>query len=154
MVFATDVLTHAGYVVPADLEFERYKDRSVYAKVLSRLSFVDYFQGLFLPYFQARDPSLTAEKLIADMSLANIEPYLRSATKIGVVTNADDIILDEAEVNYLREVFGDRAVIRPTGGHCGNMDYPENVYTMLNFFAMPSVAATPIRTTNTADSRS
>ena len=32
---------------------------------------------------------------------------------------------------YLQEVLGDRAKIYPYGGHCGNMDYSENVAYML-----------------------
>jgi hypothetical protein len=51
--------------------------------------------------------------------------------------NADDIILAPGELEYLEQVFGDRAQIYPTGGHCGNMDYRDNVAYMMNFFSAP-----------------
>jgi hypothetical protein len=38
------------------------------------------------------------------------------------------------EIDYLQTVFKDRAKVYPTGGHCGNMDYKENVAYMLDFF--------------------
>jgi len=147
MVFVTDVLTQAGYVVPKGLKISQYDDYSIYSKILNRLSFVDYFNGIFVPYFQKADPTLTAEKLIREMSLTSIEPYLRSASKIGLMGNEDDIILAPGEIDFLRDVFGSRATIYPVGGHCGNMGYPENVYTMLNFFAAPARASAETRPT-------
>jgi hypothetical protein len=59
--------------------------------------------------------------MIAESSLESIEPYLRRADKIGLVTNADDIILAPGDIQFLERTFGDRAHIFPTGGHCGNM---------------------------------
>ena len=144
MVFATDVMSQAGYVVPRGLKLNEYADYSIYAKILSRLSFVDYFNGIFVPHFQKADPTQTAEKLIQEMSLTSIAPYLRATTKIGLMGNADDIILAPGEIDFLRDVFGSRATIYPFGGHCGNMEFPENVYTMLNFFAAPVGAPPPV----------
>jgi hypothetical protein len=68
---------------------------------------------------------------------ANLEPirdYLATAEKIGVMTNANDIILAPGEIDFFRDVFRERAKIYPTGGHCGNMEYPDNVAHMLGFF--------------------
>jgi hypothetical protein len=154
MVFATDVMTQAGYVVPKGQRLGEYEDYSIYAKVLGRLSFVDYFNGVFVPHFQKGNPALTAEELIQEMSLTSIEPYLRSSMKIGLMGNQDDIILAPGEIDFLRNVFGSRATIYPYGGHCGNMNFPENVYTMLNFFATPvaAPATATIQPATTADS--
>ena len=45
--------------------------------------------------------------------------------------HADDVILSRAEVPWLEDVFGERARIFPTGGHCGSMDQREFVREML-----------------------
>ncbi len=140
MAFATDVMTEAGYVVPKGLKLGKYDNITGYARILSRLSFLDYFNGIFVPHFQAGNPGLTAEALIEQMSLRSIEPYLRSSRKIGLLGNEDDIILGPGEAAYLRDVFGSRAEMLPHGGHCGNMSYPYNVKAMLQFFATPSTA--------------
>ena len=134
MVFASDVMTEAGYVVPKGLKLGRHDSRTDYIKVLGRLSFLDYFHGLFLPYFQSKNPNLTEDQLIKQLSLRSIDGYLRTSPKFGLIGNEDDIILLPGEIDYLRDLFGSRAKIFPHGGHCGNMAYPDNVKAMVGFF--------------------
>ncbi len=134
MVLSTDVLTKANYVVPKNLIIERHNNLSNYTKVLARLSFVDYFRGIFVPHFQAKDPKVTEDELIQELSLRSIEDYLRNSPKFGLIDNEDDLILQPGEIDYLRNLFGSRATIFPHGGHCGNMDYPDNVAAMVGFF--------------------
>ncbi len=69
------------------------------------------------------------------MSLRHIEPYLKSAKKIGLLHNEDDIILLPGEIEYLEELFGARAKIFPTGGHLGNMNHQDVVNFMVQFFS-------------------
>jgi len=134
MAFVSDVLTKAGYVVPKGVELRRHDSTEEYARVVTRLSFTDYFKDLFLPYFQAQNPNLTERDLVEMTSLQYIEDYLRTSPKFGLITNEDDIILLPGEVDYLRQLFGSRATIYPSGGHCGNMAYPDNVTAMVGFF--------------------
>jgi hypothetical protein len=134
MVFVSDVLTKAGYVVPKGIDLRRHDSTEEYARVATHLSFVDYFKGLFLPYFQGKNPSLTEADLVRLTSLQYIEDYLRTSPKFGLITNEDDLILLPGEVDYLRQLFGSRATIYPSGGHCGNMAYPDNVKAMVGFF--------------------
>jgi len=134
MVFASDVLTRAGYVVPKGLELKRHDRTTDYVKVLGRLSFLDYFKGIFLPHFQVQNPDLTEAGLISQLSLKYIEDYLRTSPKLGLIHNEDDVILLPGEIDYLRDVFGSRARIFPHGGHCGNMAYTDNVKAMIGFF--------------------
>jgi len=135
MVFTTDVLTKAGYVVPKNLVLRRHDNVTNYGKVLTRLSFLDYFRGIFLPHFQAKDPSVTEAQLIKTLSLRSLDGYLRNSEKFGLIGNEDDVILLPGEIDYLRDLFGSRATIFPHGGHCGNMAYPDNVSAMVGFFA-------------------
>jgi hypothetical protein len=69
------------------------------------------------------------------MSLRSLEPYLRSAGKVGLVHNEDDIILAPGEIEYLQALFGARAQVFPTGGHMGNTFHPEVVRAMLDLLA-------------------
>ena len=90
---------------------------------------------MYYPYQKAKHPSLTRSKLIEDMSLTSIEDYLRSTEKIEVMHNMDDIILEPGDIDFFPRVFGDRAKIYPLGGHCGNMDFRDNVTHMVNVFS-------------------
>ena len=51
------------------------------------------------------------------------------------MTNADEIILAPGELDYLREQFGQRAIVFPSGGHCGNIDHPAVVAALIRYFA-------------------
>ena len=85
------------------------------------MTFIDYFNYLYYPYFQARDPTITKQALIDQANLESIRDFLANAEHVGVMSNEDDIILAPGQIDFLREVFGDRAQIWPTGGHMGNL---------------------------------
>jgi hypothetical protein len=134
LIFAADVMNGGGYVVPRNVGMSNSTSLTPYSMVLFRTGFTDYFHEYFYPYFRERDPGLTEQALIDRLSLKSIESYLHDTEKIGLMTNEDDIILAPGEIEYLRDVFGKRARIYPTGGHCGNMNHPVNVVDMVNFF--------------------
>jgi pimeloyl-ACP methyl ester carboxylesterase len=113
-------MSRGGYMVAPDATLDGAVSLTNIFKHATRHSFNDYIDGLFLPYFQARDPSYTKERAIADAGLHPIETYLRSTQKITLITNQDDIILAPTELAWLRQVFQDRSVIFDDGGHCGN----------------------------------
>ena len=134
MVFASDVMRGGGYITPKNVIMNNSTSLRPFAQVASRTSFTDYFREYFYPYFRQQEPGLTEQTLIDRLTLKNIESYLRSARKIGLLHNEDDIIMLPGEVDYLHGVFGDRAQIYPTGGHCGNMNDPRVVRFIVDFF--------------------
>ncbi len=141
MTFTADVMTGSGYITPKGMPLPASASLTDYGVVAIRTSFLDYIRDMFVPYFQAREPGVDLQDLAFRASLRSIGPFLRESSKIGLVTNADDIILGEGELAWLEEVFGDRAKIYPTGGHCGNMDYTENVQYFIDFFTNSKLAS-------------
>ncbi|MDX2480815.1 MAG: alpha/beta hydrolase [Desulfuromusa sp.] len=135
MIFASDVMKGGGFITPKGVAMSNSTALTPYYVVANRTSFEDYFKQDFVPFFQKSDPSLTEEKMIKMLSLRSIEPYLKSANKIGLLGNEDDIILAPGEIGYLEQLFGARAKIFPTGGHCGNMNHQDVVDFMVDFFA-------------------
>ncbi len=134
MYFVSDVVKNGGYIVPPNLTLTSTSSLTDYMSASFRISFVDYFNEYFYPYFQASNPNLTKQDLIAGINLKSIEDYLISSEKIGVMTNQDDFILAPGEIDYLKHVFKTRAKIYPTGGHLGNIGYKDNVEYMIDFF--------------------
>jgi hypothetical protein len=134
LVFTSDVMTDFGYVKPKGLTLNRYSDLTLYNDVSVRLGFTDYYHEFFYPFYRADYPGVTRDDFIAAISLEGIADYLRNTPKITVMHNADDIILEPGEINFFTEVFGDRATIYPYGGHCGNMNYRDNVAHMVSAF--------------------
>jgi len=133
MIFASDVMTNGGYIVPKNKILATSDPLDDYFRVGVHLSFIDYFNEYFYPYFQAKRPGLTKEALIASESLKSIEGYLKSSTKFGVMTNDNDFILAPDDLEYLRTLFGDRTKVYPRGGHLGNLEYRDNMAYMVDF---------------------
>lgn len=117
MMLTADIINNQGYLVPKNRILTPTDPTTEYLKVALRLSFDQFFDEFFFPFFKARMPGLTKEALIAEVSLKSLEPYLRSTDKIGVMVNADDMILAPEDLEYLVVVFGNRAKIYPRGGH-------------------------------------
>ena len=128
-------MTNSGYIVPKNLKLSSTDSLMDYAKVAARGNgFADYVQNIIYPAFKAGEPDLTLREFVDRSSLRTIEGYLKKSNKIGLVTNMDDFILADGDVEYFKQVFGSRAKIYPHGGHCGNMDYKDNAAYMINFF--------------------
>jgi ABC-type transporter lipoprotein component MlaA len=137
MLFTSDVMTDSRRLVEPGTELAVGTPLLPYLKAGARWTFSDYLDDYLLPYRASRDEPLTRDALIRADSLYPIQDYLRRSAKIAVITNADDLILDGLEIEFLRRVFGERATIFPTGGHLGNLMYRENVERMLAFFRDP-----------------
>ena len=139
MIFASDVITNSGYVVPKNRVLSPTDPLDDYFLVSTHLSFFDYINEYFYPYFQKKRPGLTKEAFLESQTLRSIEGYLRSSAKFGVMANENDFIVSKAEVAYLEQIFGARAKIYPRGGHLGNLEYKENVAYMVAFFTEKEV---------------
>lgn len=140
LIFASDVMTNSGYVVPKNRILRPTDSLFDYFLVSTHLSFYDYFNEYFYPHFQKLRPGLTKEVLIESESLRSIDSYLRSSAKFGLMANQNDFILTTAELDYLRQLFGDRAKIYPSGGHLGNLEYKDNLTYMVDFFIKEGVS--------------
>ena len=100
LIFAADVMNGGGYVVPKNVGMSNSTSLTPYSMVLFRTGFTDYFHEYFYPYFREREPGLAEQELIDQLSLKNIDSYLRDTEKIGLMTNEDDIILAPGEIEY------------------------------------------------------
>ena len=134
MIFTSDVVTNSGYIKPKNLVLSPTDSVTDYFKVAGRVSFLDYFREMFYPYFKDKYPTLTEAMLIDNLSLKRLDAYLRDTTKISLLHNADDVILQAGELDYLLDVFGPRAKIFPHGGHCGNLEHRDTIAFIVDFF--------------------
>jgi len=134
LMFTSDVMTDFGFVKPKGLVLDRYANLTAYNQVLGRLGFTDYYHNFFYPFYKKDYPGVSRDEFISAVSLSEISDYLRETEKITVMHNQDDIILEPGEIEFFNEVFGDRATIYPYGGHCGNMNYTDNVSHMVGTF--------------------
>jgi pimeloyl-ACP methyl ester carboxylesterase len=134
MAFTADVMNDGGYIIPRGARLKTSTTLTPFFKAGARAGFIDYLDDFYEPFFTARHPGLTHEELVAEANLERIEDYLRDNDKIGLLHNADDIILGPGDLDFLRRVFGPRAIILPNGGHLGNIEHRFVVAAISKFF--------------------
>ncbi|MBI9079440.1 MAG: alpha/beta fold hydrolase [Pseudodesulfovibrio sp.] len=132
MIFASDVCLQAGYLVPLSAyPLSSTTPLMPYAEASFEISFKSYMDEYLLPYLQYLDPGLDRWTMIKQCSLYEISDYLKKTDKVVLVGNVNDPILDEHDLAFIGKVFGDRATLFPSGGHCGNIMYGPFVEKML-----------------------
>jgi pimeloyl-ACP methyl ester carboxylesterase len=136
LTFTSDILTDSGLIVPKNLVPGPASSLTDYFEVSVRTSFLKYFDNLYYPYYKARNPTITRKDLIDQASLQSIQDFLENADYVGMMTNEDDIILGPGQIDYLKELFGARAQIWPTGGHMGNLETPAVTAYVVDFFRL------------------
>lgn len=134
LVFTADVVHGGGHVVAANRRLGVTSSLTVPFKRSMRWPFERYLDEMLVPYWSGNQAEIDRDSVVQAADLASIRGFLSKAEHVGVITNADDIILTPANLDFLRETFGARATIYPVGGHCGNLQYHENVRAMLAFF--------------------
>ena len=131
--FISDFITKSHVYTKNPEKVNKFTNMKEYFKAVNFATFEDYVNKIGFPYYKKYNKDFTIEDLKREASLKVIEDYLRTSPKIAAVTNADELILNEKDIDYLKDVFKDRLIIYPKGGHCGNMFYKENVDVMLKF---------------------
>lgn len=130
--YVTDLLNNMGVYVKEPVD--KFTNMFPYFEKLNFADFEDYMYKLAYPYYKEKfGGDITLDQLLTTTSLKQIEDYLKTTDKIVVVTNKDELILNENDFKFLEETFKDRLIIYPYGGHCGNMFYSENIDVMLKF---------------------
>ncbi|WP_419785026.1 alpha/beta hydrolase [Pseudodesulfovibrio sp.] len=132
MIFSSDVCLRAGYLVPPDqYPLANGAPLMDYAEAAFDISFEEYMDEYLLPYLKYVDPTMDRYTMIKNCSLYPIRSWLMDSGKVVLIGNLDDVILNNDDVQFIEDVFGKRAHLFPTGGHCGNMMYGPFVKAML-----------------------
>ena len=133
IIFFSDVYNNLGYIVPKNTVLTATTSLMQYGIASRLVGFSDYIDDIYLPYY-SKKTGKDHGQLIAESSLNSLKDYLMSSEKISLMHNENDPILGPGEIETLKNLFPERAIIYPYGGHCGNMEYTQNVSDMTEFF--------------------
>jgi hypothetical protein len=133
--FAGDLYSGAGVVVDPRHPPKVGDSLEAISTALRTKTFAEYFTRIFAPYYMKRRPNSTAESLIAQNRLDVIADELRGNGDYYAQTNSDDLILDQAELDWLRATLGRRIAVYDHGGHLGNLGDRQQVADMLDMLA-------------------
>ncbi|WP_415845221.1 serine/threonine protein kinase [Stutzerimonas zhaodongensis] len=134
IAFTSDLINRRGLIVPPDYPINEGTSLEPFFRRALLCDFDCYITEQLIPMWRAQQDGGSMAQLIQQVSLYALEDYLRDSPKIGVMHNADDIILGAGDLGFLRRTFGDRMTLYPLGGHCGNLEYRVNAHDMLEFF--------------------
>jgi hypothetical protein len=129
--FAGDLYAGTGVVVDPKHPPRVGDSLENVARRLREKPFSEYFTKVFVPYYAAQRSGATPESLLADNNLNIIGDTLRTNPDFYVQTNSDDLILDQAELSWLKTTFGSRIAVYDHGGHLGNLGEREQIADML-----------------------
>jgi hypothetical protein len=132
---AGDMYSGAGVVVDPHHPPKVGDSLEPIAQELRGKSFSEYFTKVFAPYYLQRRPGSSVEALIAENRLDVIAPALSSNGDYYCLTNSDDLILDRAELNWLKSTLGSRIAVYDHGGHLGNLGDRKQAADMLDMLA-------------------
>jgi hypothetical protein len=135
MFFAGDLYAGTGVVVDPRHPPKVGDSLEETARVLRGMPFSAYFSRVFAPYYLKHRPNSTPESLIADNRLDIIADALRNDPDYYAQTNSNDVILDHAELDWLKTTLGSRIVVYDHGGHLGNIGERQPVADMLDMLA-------------------
>lgn len=135
LIFTSDVMTNAGYIFPRDRPFLSSTPLSEYLAVALRTSLLDYFRDIFAEAYLSRQPRITRQDLLDRTSLSSIGEWLSREERIWLMTNRDDVILAQGDLEELLRLFGPRARVFPNGGHMGNLQHRAVAAHVSDFFS-------------------
>ena len=132
MFFAGDLYAGSGVVVDPRHPPKVGDSLEHFAIALRSKPFSEYFTRVFAPYYLQHRSKATTDSLIAENRLSVIGDALRGDPDYFAQTNNDDLILDGAELAWLRDTMGARIAVYDHGGHLGNLGDRQQVADMLD----------------------
>jgi hypothetical protein len=133
--FAGDLYSGAGVVLDPRHPPKVHDSLEEVAQTLRTKTFGEYFSRVFAPYYLKRRPHSTVESLMAQNSLEVIAEPLRRDGDYYAQTNSDDLILDQAELDWLKATLGRRMAVYDHGGHLGNLGDRQQAADMLDMLS-------------------
>jgi len=132
MFFCGDLYARTGVVIDPAHPPKVGDSLDNMQRVLRDKPFAEYFTRVFAPYYLKHRPGSTSASLIADNRLDIIGDALRNDGDYYAQTNSDDLILDQRELNWLKDTLGPRIAVYDHGGHLGNLGDRQQVADMLD----------------------
>ena len=109
-----------------DVTAQQDSRRGALLAPVNESSFDRYARELAIPFYEGQPgETRSPDELSRDADLRSIGGTLRDDPSIRVFTNADDIILGDEGLAFLRDAVRERLHVFPGGGHLGNMWVPE-----------------------------
>jgi predicted alpha/beta-fold hydrolase len=103
----------------------KYKRNARYDEAMG-FSFADYLNKFVYPNVRkTRGTGYDLKVMNRDSSIYQFESTIRSSRNIYVMHSEDDFLIKDGDIAWMKQTFGDRALLFRYGGHCGSMNFAE-----------------------------
>lgn len=129
-ILASQAVNDLGILPQVEIEGSVAHRHSEIARrrAAKKYSYEDYVLKFFSAHaVQTKSEPFSLEYLNEANSLTALANVLKSSKNIFLMHNMDDMLLTNGQGYWLDGLFGKRAMIYPTGGHLGNIWYPDNL---------------------------
>lgn len=122
LVYATDVIHNPAQRPSSPREARRRIEAA------NRVTFVEYAERMAVPRWKQEGHQGRAdlEEFARRGSLTAILDRLRGNPRVHIAHNADDPLTNRQSLLELKRALGDQVTLYPSGGHLGNLWYPDN----------------------------
>jgi ABC-type transporter lipoprotein component MlaA len=101
------------------------RDRGPAYREIDAYGYMKYAYAFLLPAVHAREPDVSdGPTLFARCDLRGREATLAGDTRLHVLDNRDDFLLEPGDIDWLQQTFGSRLELFDVGGHLGNLGHP------------------------------
>jgi hypothetical protein len=119
VIFLSQSRTNLGVLTEP---INKWRREPVYREIF-QYSFSDYLQEFVTPYYRSRGINLGEESELREaVDLRIFQEQFQNNGKVRVIVNANDLLLGEENLAWLKETFADRLTVFPGGGHLGNLN--------------------------------
>lgn len=99
--------------------------RNVRYEEARKFSFAQYMSLFLYPQIKKqKGTDYNIDTMNREASFYQFGNYVQTRKNIYIVHTADDFILKKGDLAWIKDNFGERAMIFPYGGHCGAMNFP------------------------------
>ncbi len=127
-ILVSELIRQDGYIT---VDRDHYSPQPALSEAKA-MSFYEYFENIVYDYaVKNLGVNYSLEELIAKNSIDGVKDYLKSTKKVYLFHTADDFILGPNDIQKFDNIFGNRMIVYPHGGHCGQYWFPVFIKDML-----------------------
>lgn len=122
LLFAMEQIKPRG-ILKTPVSWHHRSERLNEAKTFS---FSAYMNKILIPSLRLQGNEDAEEDIYFKGGLYSLKSYIASNDNIYLIQNQDDFLFQKSDEDFVTQSFGARRTYYPTGGHMGNLWYPQN----------------------------
>ncbi len=121
IVYASQQVNDEGFLKSPSIKFmkdERYQEAK-------KITFEGYAEKLVIPDLRKGSFRGTTDSFYASTDIRSLKDFIRQDSAAYLIHNTDDFLMKaDVDIPWIKEAYGNRWTVYPSGGHLGNFWHP------------------------------